>query len=587
MSSKRCFDFFRQHLFDHHDHSHDFYTQLQALHADIQAGQYHCRLNGNYSKAHTAIQTELNAILETFDQMSEAMTEGLKCLADGHFEYQIDKRLRGKMAREFNRTGANLQDAFSQVNQAVQRLDQGEYSPTLTISAQGAFKQLEGDLNHLIQDQREMLVEAIEGLSALSSGELTRRVSLDGYAGLDLAFVESINNALANLGSMIAEIRYGTDHFKQGSAELASASQMLAEGAEHQALEISQITRNLTAMEAGITQNAQKTEFANKLSHKTTEQVQQGRQLMTQTISAMQGISQASEQIEEIIDLIDSIAFQTNLLALNAAVEAARAGHHGRGFAVVAGEVRNLAQKSAEAAQSIQSLITATREQIQQGEKLVDATGQSFVTINDSVTEISGLISDMASLSLEQKRAIDNSLEMVVAVDSDAQSNASISEETATTSQNFSHQSVDIARSVEKFRLHPEQLHLTVTLATGNFIFARARRAHRSWVGRIRGYLNGIDVGMSQQQALDADACELGRWLNSSEAQDYHHLNEFSALQKSHSELHRLIGEVMTLSDMNDKEGAERKLQALANLSEEVIRYLDTLERTQLSRNVI
>jgi len=178
-----------------------------------------------------------------------------------------------------------------------------------------------------------------------------------------------------------------------------------------------------------------------------------GAQVMQQTIKAMVGIREASEKINDIVGLIDSIAFQTNLLALNAAVEAARAGDHGRGFAVVAGEVRSLAQKSADAASDIKRLIGHTTEQISSGSELVEASGAALDDINHGIDSVSQLVAGIAEAANDQSKGIGQVNIAISSIDSTTQQNAALVEETSANTETLRENSQRMQQAVSRFNL--------------------------------------------------------------------------------------------------------------------------------------
>ncbi|MFN3304109.1 MAG: methyl-accepting chemotaxis protein, partial [Roseateles sp.] len=180
---------------------------------------------------------------------------------------------------------------------------------------------------------------------------------------------------------------------------------------------------------------------------------QRGGQVVAQVTESMHGITESSRKIADIIGVIDGIAFQTNILALNAAVEAARAGEQGRGFAVVAGEVRSLAQRSAEAAKEIKALIGASVDSVEQGSELVTQTGQAMQDIVSSVSRVSDLIGEIAAAASEQRDGIQQVNQAVTQLDQMTQQNAALVEESAAAAQSMRDQAHRLAEAVAAFRL--------------------------------------------------------------------------------------------------------------------------------------
>jgi methyl-accepting chemotaxis protein len=206
-------------------------------------------------------------------------------------------------------------------------------------------------------------------------------------------------------------------------------------------------------MSGTIAQSADTARQANQLAVSAAEAAQRGGQVVEQVVRSMDSITQSSRKIADIIGVIDGIAFQTNILALNAAVEAARAGEQGRGFAVVAGEVRNLAQRSAEAAKEIKSLIGTSVGNVEQGATLVEQTGQAMQDIVASVRRVSDLIGEIAAASSEQRDGIQQVNQAVTQLDQMTQQNAALVEQSAAAAQSMRDQAQRLAEAVSTFKL--------------------------------------------------------------------------------------------------------------------------------------
>lgn len=271
---------------------------------------------------------------------------------------------------------------------------------------------------------------------------------------LGMAFKKLVDDNNYILGN----IREASLQVTTGSEQVASASQSLAQGSTEQASSLEQITSSISDIADRTKANAEQANNANKLVHEAKEGAKMGNVQMGEMIDAMHDINLASENISKIIKVIDDIAFQTNILALNAAVEAARAGVHGKGFAVVAEEVRNLAAKSAQAANETAELIEDSIAKISKGSKLAEDTATALETIVVNIEKIVELISNIADASNQQATAITQIDQALGQVSHVVQSNSATSEECAAASEELSNQAMRLRELIAKFKLRAAEI---------------------------------------------------------------------------------------------------------------------------------
>jgi methyl-accepting chemotaxis protein len=249
---------------------------------------------------------------------------------------------------------------------------------------------------------------------------------------------------------IIEELTSGAEQVAAASGQVSAASQSAAQGASEQASSLEETSSALEEMASMGKTNADNAGKANTLMSETTQIVDQGQKVMGQTSDAMERINEASGKIAKIIKVIEEIAFQTNLLALNAAVEAARAGEHGKGFAVVADEVRNLAQRSAQAANETAQLIQDTIERVKKGSALNEELGQSFGKVNESARQVASLVEQISSASQEQAKGIDQVNAAMGQMDQVVQQSAAGAEESASASEELSSQAQVLRQTVDQ-----------------------------------------------------------------------------------------------------------------------------------------
>jgi methyl-accepting chemotaxis protein len=263
----------------------------------------------------------------------------------------------------------------------------------------------------------------------------------------------SLSHMQTRLAGIVSQVRASSESIATGSSQIATGNADLSQRTEEQASNLQQTAASMEQISGTVQGNAATAEKASEMAAQAAASATQGGEAMGQLVNTMNEISQASAKISEITGVIDGIAFQTNILALNAAVEAARAGEQGRGFAVVAGEVRSLAQRSAEAAREIKSLIHANVEKVQQGERQVSGAGESIHHIVTQVGHVNQMINEIAGASVQQSLGIGQVGEAINQLDQVTQQNAALVEESAAAAESLRVQAARLADMVGQFRL--------------------------------------------------------------------------------------------------------------------------------------
>ena len=285
----------------------------------------------------------------------------------------------------------------------------------------------------------------------IASGDLTadcRAVGSDESAQL----VRSLARMQESLIRIVREIRSSTEQIQVASTEVASGNQDLSARTEQTAGSLQQAASSMDELSSTMRHSADAANQAHGLANSASEIASRGGQVVSRVVATMDEINSSSKKIADIIGVIDGIAFQTNILALNAAVEAARAGEQGRGFAVVAGEVRSLAQRSAEAAKEIKSLIGTSVDKVETGSKLVQDAGSTMGEIVSAVRRVSEVLGEITTATNEQAGGIQSVNEAVNSVDQMTQQNAALVEQSAAAAESMRDQASKLARTVEQFR---------------------------------------------------------------------------------------------------------------------------------------
>jgi methyl-accepting chemotaxis protein len=284
----------------------------------------------------------------------------------------------------------------------------------------------------------------------IAHGDLTVRFK---NTGKETGIYAAMRDMAAQLKDMVSQVTQSTSQVSSAAAEIAQGSSDLAQRTEEQASALEETASSMEELTSTVKQSADNAAQANQLASAARSQAEQGGQVVDQAITAMSAINASSRKIADIIGVIDEIAFQTNLLALNAAVEAARAGEQGRGFAVVAGEVRKLAQRSADAAKEIKTLITDSVAKVEDGGRLVRRSGQTLQEIMVSVKKVSDIVAEIAAASREQASGIEQVNKAILQMDQATQQNAALVEQTAAASHSMGDQARDLDQLMRFFKL--------------------------------------------------------------------------------------------------------------------------------------
>ncbi|MGE5451642.1 MAG: methyl-accepting chemotaxis protein [Acidobacteriota bacterium] len=303
--------------------------------------------------------------------------------------------------------------------------------------------------------QRRALADigrAVETANEVAEGRFDR-VLLSNQNDEIGALLDALGRMATGLSGSIHTVRQAAQSIGTASVEIAMGNQDLSQRTESTASSLQETASSMVQLTTTVRHTAESARSADSLASSAAESARRGGAVMEQVVANMAEIDTASRKINEIIGVIDGIAFQTNILALNAAVEAARAGEQGRGFAVVAGEVRSLAQRSANAAREIKTLIGASSERVEAGAKLVEEAGASMRDIVNGVEHVTQIISEITRAAEQESFGIGQVNTAVAQLDQMTQQNAALVEESAAAAESLKQQAQTLADVVERFRL--------------------------------------------------------------------------------------------------------------------------------------
>ena len=296
------------------------------------------------------------------------------------------------------------------------------------------------------------IAQAVSVAETLASGDLSTKVPAGSRdePGQLLAALGKMTDALSGL---VSRVRTNSDAIASGSGQIANGNEDLSQRTEQQASSLQQTAASMEQLNGTVRNTADTARQASQLATAASQAAVDGGRVVDEVVTTMEGISVSSRRISDIIGVIDGIAFQTNILALNAAVEAARAGEQGRGFAVVAGEVRSLAQRSAEAAREIKGLIGESVSKVEGGSKLVADAGRTMGDIVAQVKRVSDMIGEISSAAQEQTQGIAQVGQAVTQLDQVTQQNAALVEELAAAAGSLKSRAGELVGSVQQFKI--------------------------------------------------------------------------------------------------------------------------------------
>jgi len=345
--------------------------------------------------------------------------------------------------------------ALQEKNYETTRASYAEHAKNLILLASGLLLLLllliVAGAAWLIRSIHQPLKAANELVAKIAQGDLS--MTIDTSRGDEFGdLMKSLSRMNASLGTMVNQVRHSTDSIATASAEIAQGNNDLAQRTEQTSGNLQSTASSMDHLTQTVQISADNARQASTLAANASSVAERGGSVVRQVVSTMEDINTSSRKIADIIGVIDGIAFQTNILALNAAVEAARAGEQGRGFAVVASEVRSLAQRSAEAAKEIKTLINTSVDKVASGTQLVSDAGATMNDIVQSVRKVADVIGEITAASGEQSTQISGINQAIGGLDQMTQQNAALVEQSAAAAESLRDQADQLARAVAVFK---------------------------------------------------------------------------------------------------------------------------------------
>lgn len=345
----------------------------------------------------------------------------------------------------------DIQESFDRVIDAAR---QGDFSQRIDLNGvDGIYGKLGAGINQVTGTVEQVTDELGTMFEAMASGDLSRRIEAD-FQGKLAALRDNANRTADELTRIVGEIQESASEVRDAASDITSGTEELAERTEQAGANLEKTAASSEELSATVKQNAENARHASQIAGEADRSAKNGGHVAEQAVGAMARIEDSAQKITDVIGVIDEIAFQTNLLALNASVEAARAGEAGKGFAVVAQEVRQLAQRSAQAADNIKGLIDNSNGQVREGVELVNQAGEALVAIVASIGKVSDIVERIASASQEQAIGVHEIDSSITSLDEMTQQNSALVEESSASARTLSDQATRLADLLASFKLH-------------------------------------------------------------------------------------------------------------------------------------
>jgi methyl-accepting chemotaxis protein len=436
---------------------------LQAMNDELvrtierqKTGDLDARCNsGELSGTYAGLLAGINQVLDTVISPINEGIDVLHAYARGDLTRKM-RPLPGKqivLTESLEGVRSNLTALIDETLALAHAAEQGDLARRGDAEKfAGGYKQIVQGFNNAMENILTPMAKCTNSLQHLATGKLTEFIT-DDFHGDHARIKDAVNKTLNELNRILSDVLTVADEVAGSANQVSASSKIVSEGAITQASSLQEISASMVEIESQSRSNAANASSAEQLSRDTRSQAEDGNQHMQQMLDAMDAIKMSSGEISKILKAIEEIAFQTNLLALNAAVEAARAGSAGKGFAVVAEEVRNLAQRSARAANETAGLITNMLERIENGSRTANETAGALAQIISGIARSADLVFEISRASEEQVTGLSQVASTLSEIDHVTQSNSASAEEGASAAATLSHQSDRLKSMLNRFVL--------------------------------------------------------------------------------------------------------------------------------------
>lgn len=400
------------------------------------------------------IAARVNELVASHIAVKMHVIDVISHYAKGDFSIDIERlpNEKAKISHTIDDVKNTLLSVSNEINLLVKAGASGDFTHRGNADQfEYTFKDMMLSLNGLLETCDNGFKDIERVANALAKGDLTQIIDKH-YVGTFGKVTGEMNSTVENLKALIEEINESAETISTATREIAAGNNDLSHRTEEQGASLEKTASSMMQLTSTVQSNAENAKHGNQLAIGATDIAGKGLEVVNSVVTTMADINTSSLRIVDIITVIDDIAFQTNILALNAAVEAARAGEQGKGFAVVAIEVRNLAQRAANAAGEIKRLIDDSVEKVNDGGKLVTQAGQTMTEIVNSIQSVTQIMAEISNASAEQSAGIGQVNQTIVQLDNTTQQNAALVEQAAAASEALEQQAQQLAQSVHGFK---------------------------------------------------------------------------------------------------------------------------------------